>query len=79
MRDRSSRVLPRYFPSKKKQVRNRHSSAGITAREADSLEKYMRQMRKISQKNNLFVHYKDMLIRAANSIEELLREADRLE
>ena len=77
MRD-SSEDLPRYFPSPKKQVRNRHSSAGITAREATSLYKYMMQMRKMSEKNNLFIGYKRRVVEAADIIEELLRKSDRL-
>ena len=77
MRD-SSRDKPRYFSSDGKQVRNRHSSAGITAREASSLWNYMNRMRAISEKNNLFIGYKRRLVEAADLIEELLRESDRL-
>ena len=77
MRD-SSRDKPRYISVGDKQVRNRHSSAGITGREASSLWKYMMQMRTISEKNNLFVGYKRRLVEAADIIEELLRESDRL-
>ena len=36
------------------------------------------QMRKMSEKNNLFIGYKRRLVEAADIIEELLRKSDRL-
>jgi len=69
----------RRYGSNEKQTRNRHSSAGITAREADSLYKYMMQIRKIASKKSLYIGYELDLLTAADTIESVLRSADRLE
>lgn len=79
MADRTEYPPKRRYIQGAKQTRNRHSSAGITAREAASLWKYMMQMRKISEKKNLFIGYEKQLQDAADIIEELLINADRLQ
>ncbi len=60
-----------------KQSRNRHSSAGITGREADTLERCAKKVRTISQKKNLFVGYEQDLIAINNAIYALLERAGR--
>jgi len=61
----------------KKQVRNRYSSAGITAREANTIRGSANKLYKISQKNNLYVGYERKLLEAAKLLYEVLEEADR--
>ena len=79
MAERTEYPPKRRYINGGKQTRNRHSSAGITAREADSLYKYMRQIRKISSKKNLYIGYENRLLKAAQEIEDVLRDAGRLE
>ena len=62
----------------KKQVRNRYSSAGITAREAERLLNYMRKIEAIANKNNLYVGYASNLKMCGFYIRKVLREANRL-
>jgi len=61
-----------------KQTRNRHSSAGITAREADTILKSIRKLEKISEKKNLYIMYERDLLKAAQILTELLEKANRI-
>lgn len=67
----------RTVPWTKKQVRNRHSSAGITAREANTIRGSADKLYKISQKRNLYVGHERRLLEAAQILYELLEQADR--
>ena len=62
----------------KKQVRNRYSSAGITAREANTINGAVDKIMKISEKNNLYVGYQRKLVEAAKLLWEVLQESDRV-
>ena len=65
-----------YFSEK--QARNRYSSAGITQREADTIERSIRKLTKISKKKNLYVMYERDLIKAAQILTELLEKSQRI-
>lgn len=60
-----------------KQVRNQYSSAGITQREADTIQRCMDKLSNISEKNNLYVRYRLRIKKALEELEQLLVEADR--
>ena len=60
-----------------KQSRNRHSSAGITGREADTLTICANKIFTISQKKNLFLGYEHDLIAINDAIYALLERAGR--
>jgi len=61
-----------------KQSRNRYTgAAGITQREADTINSCIRKLSKISQKENLYVRHALRLDRATRELSKLLKEADR--
>tara|TARA_Y100000401_G_scaffold67122_1_gene53702 strand:- start:471 stop:701 length:231 start_codon:yes stop_codon:yes gene_type:complete len=60
-----------------KQARNRYSSAGITAREANMLWSMVFKLRKLENKNNLYVGHAQRILDARLTLELLLEEADR--
>jgi len=60
-----------------KQTRNRYSSAGITKREADTIDRSIRKLTAISRKNNLYVGYERDLLKAAEILSVLLVKANR--
>ena len=68
---------PRYFPSKDKQTRNRYSSAGITQREADTINRVRKKLQTIQNKPGLFIGFRDRLEAAINELSNLLMQADR--
>jgi hypothetical protein len=68
---------PKRTFSAKKQVRNRHSSAGITNREAETLKRCAKKIFKISQKTNLYIGYENRLLTINDLLYELLQQADR--
>ena len=62
----------------KKQVRNRYTgAAGITAREANTIQGAANKLYKISQKKNLYVVYERKLLEATKLLLEVLEESDR--
>lgn len=65
-------------PWTNKQVRNRYSSAGITEREADTIKRCMKKLRKISRKKNLYVGHQRRLLESVAHLQELLEKTDRL-
>ena len=65
-----------YFSEK--QARNRYSSAGITQREADTIERSIRKLTKISKKKNLYVMYERDLLKAVQILTELLEKSQRI-
>ena len=65
-----------YFSEK--QARNRYSSAGITQREADTIERSIRKLTTISKKKNLYVMYERNLLKAAQILTELLEKSQRI-
>jgi len=73
----SPRNLNRSSLPGKKQVRNRHTSAGITNREAQTLTRCAQKIFTISQKNNLYIGYENRLLKINELIYELLEQADR--
>lgn len=60
-----------------KQSRNRHSSAGITGREADTLTRCAMKIFQISQKKNLYIGYERELLEINDKIYRLLEKAGR--
>lgn len=56
---------------------NRHQSAGITAREAETLFRSYEKIRKIASKENLYRGFETKLLDIALDIEMFLVEADR--
>lgn len=63
----------------KKQVRNRYTgAAGITQREADTILRCMKKIRKIAAKKNLDIRSVRILQIHANGLEDVLRRNDRL-
>jgi|TARA_R110001606_G_C15270620_1_gene639441 hypothetical protein len=74
--DRKPRNEMGYFSEK--QARNRYSSAGITQREADTIERSIRKLTTISKKKNLYVMYERDLLKAVQILTELLEKSQRI-
>ena len=74
--DRKPRNQMGYFSEK--QARNRYSSAGITQREADTIQRSISKLTKISKKKSLYIGYEKDLLKAAQILTELLEKAQRI-
>lgn len=72
-----SKQRPRKSFFSDKQTRNRYSSAGITQREADTINRIRGKLQTIQNKPNLYVGYRDRIEFAINELSNLLMEADR--
>jgi len=64
--------------NKAKQHGNRHRSAGITAREANTILGSLEKVFKISQKKNLYIGYENRLVQATQLMYEVLEQSGRI-
>ncbi|MHA1883198.1 MAG: hypothetical protein ACTSUO_09150 [Candidatus Thorarchaeota archaeon] len=64
--------------NKVKQYGNRHYSAGITAREANTILGSAEKIYKISQKDNLFIGFENSLVQAVIQLYKVLEESGRI-
>lgn len=64
--------------NKAKQHGNRHHSAGITAREANTILGSLEKIFKISQKKNLYIGYENRLVQATQLMYEVLEQSGRI-
>ena len=60
-----------------KQVRNQHTGAGLTQREADQIKSFIPKLLKIGQKKNLDVRQRVRIVDVIERLSRILVEADR--